>query len=165
MEYYLAVDNSPKGPFSVDQLRSLSVKPDDLVWAKGMTTWTKAVEVDELREELFVNASPTPPTFDSQRFADNNRASGNTETRMVDDFEECPKNYMWLAIISFIGIVPLAIVAVIKASMVKRLWSEGKHDDARKQSRSALKWALLSLIIGLPLTIFYYYNNPFMSLI
>lgn len=163
MEYYLAVDNSPKGPYSIEDLKALGIKPEDLIWARGMASWQRADEVPEVNDALFT-AAPVPPRFDRGRFTEALRpdepVAESDRSYTYEEVPECPRSYMWVAIVAFIGIIPLAIVAVIKASMVGRLWNEGKYEQAEAQSRSVLKWAIPSIVIGIPLTV-YMYMNPY----
>ncbi len=153
MGYYIAENNTPKGPYSIRQLRSLGITKDDLVWCKGMDAWVKAGEVEELVTELFM--PPVPPKFDKERYESTYGHDARTVYGMED---KCPSSYMWLAILSLLFIWPFGIVAIIKASSVNKLWMTGRRDEARSRSRSAFRWALISLIIGIPLSI-YYINN------
>lgn len=163
MEYYLAVDNNPKGPYTADELRAMHVSPDDLVWKRGMSAWTRIGDISDLNDAIFNDgaAPAVPPRFDRGRFdaVSPRQPEPSLSAERFNtyyDETECPRSYMWVAIISFIGIIPLAIVAVIKASMVKRLWSEGKQEEAEAQSRSVLKWAIPNIIVGVVLTAYVY---------
>lgn len=47
--YLLLRDNQEKGPYSLDELKSMQVNPDDLVWIEGKSTiWTHLKDVREL---------------------------------------------------------------------------------------------------------------------
>ena len=64
-QYTVAIGKEKHGPYGVDALQTMatdgSFKPELLVWAKGMSGWTKAGEVPEL-SELF---GPPPIPGDS----------------------------------------------------------------------------------------------------
>ena len=45
-------------------------------------------------------------------------------------------------------------MALIKSVMVTRLWEEGNREGARQQSRKVLTWGLISVILGIPLSIY-----------
>jgi hypothetical protein len=61
MEYYIVDErNQPKGPFSVDQLKSKNIRRTSKVWCQGMQEWADAETVEELKS-LFI--APPPPNF------------------------------------------------------------------------------------------------------
>jgi uncharacterized RDD family membrane protein YckC len=55
--YVLVINGKPQGPYSIDELRSLGIKPGDFVKSAGMDDYKEAHEVAELRE-LFNFAKP-----------------------------------------------------------------------------------------------------------
>ncbi|MCM1448729.1 MAG: CD225/dispanin family protein [Clostridiales bacterium] len=169
MDYYLASEQGPLGPYSEQQLIGRRLKGEELVWREGLNEWVRADSLPELQDVL--RLSSMPPAFNHDRFyAHEGSQVGNGEYGSrpqyqyeYDDDEECPPTYRWLAIIAFLGIVPCAIVAIIKSAMVNRLWDEGNRDGARKQSRQVLLWSLISIVVGLPLTIYFMMNNDMSS--
>lgn len=53
MEYFIIDNNGQQaGPFSQDQLVQKAISPETLVWKQGMTDWTPAWKVEELRTVL-----------------------------------------------------------------------------------------------------------------
>src|SRR5690606_12952263 len=52
-KYYLAEDDNPTGPFTIDELRSMipngEFKVESLVWKEGMAKWEKAVTQTDLK--------------------------------------------------------------------------------------------------------------------
>ncbi len=73
MNYFIIVNDTQQGPFTVAELQQRGIASDTLVWTEGMEAWTPAWQVDELRP-LFYNqtagtqmpppppVTPTPPT-------------------------------------------------------------------------------------------------------
>lgn len=63
--YFIAVNGQQEGPFPVDQLKqkasSGQVSRDTLVWAEGMSGWTKAGEVGDLSSIFASVPPPLPP--------------------------------------------------------------------------------------------------------
>ena len=51
--YFIRQDNKPQGPYSIDQLKEMKLNPAALVYAEGLKQWIKALEIPELRKELF----------------------------------------------------------------------------------------------------------------
>jgi hypothetical protein len=58
-EFYYLDGNEQKGPFGVDQLKSLCLKSDTLVWAEGLDDWKPVKEVEELK--ILMRRTPPPP--------------------------------------------------------------------------------------------------------
>jgi len=170
MDYYIASEQGPLGPYSIEQLKERPIKAGDMVWCKGMTEWTRADEVHEI--VAILNAPAVPPVFDRRRFdLDNAAPAANTTYRTqstpvyrYDDGEVCPPTYRWLAIIAFLGIIPCAIVALIKSVMVTRLWEEGNREGARYQSRKAFLWGMIGAVVGIPLSIYMLFFTDEMSM-
>jgi hypothetical protein len=67
-QYYLAVDGKRLGPFSYAQVEEKRLRGEiterTLVWRKGLANWTKAVDLDDLKD-LF-DAEIPPPLPPSQ---------------------------------------------------------------------------------------------------
>ena len=59
-EFYYLDEKEQKGPFSIDQLKTVGLKPDTLVWADGFENWKPVKEVEELKG-LLKKTPPPPP--------------------------------------------------------------------------------------------------------
>src|ERR1035437_8632171 len=57
-EYYIIIDASQKGPFSIDELKEQDVKSSTLVWKEEMENWTEAKNIQELTD--IIKRSPPP---------------------------------------------------------------------------------------------------------
>lgn len=53
-----------------------------------------------------------------------------------------PSHLAWAVLGIFLGFWPLGVVATVRAASVGRLWAQERHDDARRASRSARRWAI-----------------------
>src|SRR5579864_5075157 len=49
MNYYMAQGNEQRGPFTIEQLSGLGLRPQTLVWCEGMAQWQPAQTVAELQ--------------------------------------------------------------------------------------------------------------------
>jgi hypothetical protein len=68
MLYYLVEDGKHSEPYSYEQLKSKRIKEDALVWRKGLDTWVRASELNELSNIIaFIPPAipETPPTIPS----------------------------------------------------------------------------------------------------
>ena len=56
-QFYIAVSGQQTGPFSLDDLRTKNIQRETLIWTEGLDTWTKAEQVELVKDIL----RPTPP--------------------------------------------------------------------------------------------------------
>lgn len=64
MKYFIIEDQKQQGPFSIYELKDKGISSDTPVWAEGMSDWTPAGKVDELKDFLFnTNDKSTPPPY------------------------------------------------------------------------------------------------------
>ncbi len=141
-QYYIAIDGKQSGPYSFDQLCSMGLKHDTLVWRQGMDNWAQAAAIDELSPAIIGN-----------RPGDN--GSG---VPTYNEEDECPKPHLGLAIFAAI-MFPTGIAAIVKTALIKVRWNQGRHDDARWLAKTARKYSIMSIVIGailLAIVIFYY---------
>lgn len=65
MRYFAMIDGERRGPFELDALADVGVRPDTYVWCKGMADWEKAEDVAEIcrwyRQRIF--GLMHPPRF------------------------------------------------------------------------------------------------------
>ncbi len=63
-EYILVINGKPEGPFTIDQLKGLAIKPGDFVKTPAMDDYKEAHEIAELREIFhFTKQSVVPQYF------------------------------------------------------------------------------------------------------
>lgn len=58
--WFIRHNNESLGPYTIEELKNLSVGKEDYVWKEGFTGWTQAKDINELNS-LF-KASPPPFT-------------------------------------------------------------------------------------------------------
>ncbi|MCH3995944.1 MAG: GYF domain-containing protein [Prevotella sp.] len=66
MEYFIIENGQQSGPFTIEQLAQKHITSETLVWAEGMTNWTPAWQVEQLKYILSGNPRQTPPPFNPQ---------------------------------------------------------------------------------------------------
>ena len=60
-----------------------------------------------------------------------------------------PDSYLALAIIStIICCMPLGIVSIVYATKVNSLYADGNYDEAKRASKNAKTWGLVSIGMG-----------------
>lgn len=57
--YYLHNGTEQQGPFSLEDLKSKSITKKTSIWHEGLSEWTTADKIEELKE-LFIEATPPP---------------------------------------------------------------------------------------------------------
>jgi GYF domain 2 len=97
-KFYLHNGTEQEGPFDISELKSKGIKPETEIWHEGLTDWTKANQVEELKE-LFSKVTPPPikPKKDSEQSKqkENKSSSGNKILRLA------------LIVIGFFGIIAI----------------------------------------------------------
>lgn len=63
MEYFLVINGKPEGPFSMEQLKDMSVKPSDFLKTADMVDYKEAHEIAELRELFHFSARSVIPQY------------------------------------------------------------------------------------------------------
>lgn len=63
-DYYYLDGKDQKGPLTVEQLKTVGLKPDTLVWADSFDSWKQAKDVPEL-SSLLKKLPPPPPIVDN----------------------------------------------------------------------------------------------------
>lgn len=69
--------------------------------------------------------------------------------RRDPDPTTCPPTYLLLAIIGLlIGMVPLALAALIYSVSVKKVWKAGYYSEALQNSKRAKIWGIVTIVTG-----------------
>ncbi len=142
MQYYIVYNGQQVGPFTKEQLRAYNINAQTPVWYDGLPDWTPAVQIPDLIDIL----TPTPPPF----------ASAPQPTPQYTAPAQDPQQYLappashlaWAIVCTILCCVPFGIVAIVYASKVNSLWSQGLYDQAYDASRKARNWAIWSAVIG-----------------
>lgn len=63
MNYFIVENGQQAGPYSIDELLNHGLNSDTLVWAEGMSDWTPAWQVEELKAVIYdqQKSTATPP--------------------------------------------------------------------------------------------------------
>lgn len=58
-KFYLHSGTDQQGPFDIEELKSKNITKETSIWHEGLSEWTTAKEIDELKD-LFKTATPPP---------------------------------------------------------------------------------------------------------
>lgn len=70
MKYWIYINEEKKGPYSIDQLKVMTIPPTTLVWWEGIDTWVNANEILEL-SSLYLR----PPKYEEEPLVEEEDAS------------------------------------------------------------------------------------------
>ena len=62
-EYFLVINGKPEGPFSIQRLKGMTVKPSDFLKTAEMVDYKEAHEIDELRELFHFDKRSVVPQY------------------------------------------------------------------------------------------------------
>lgn len=173
MYYYIDKNGAQQGPIAKDQLLSIGVKPDTLVWKAGMEQWTKANLVPELHP-MFIGGTtcppprpPVPPTgqsanaYESQGYNKDENATGISNTYLGGGIDgggkpAKPNNNLILAIISTVMCcIPLGAVGIYYAYQSDLAYNAGDYTKAESNGKSARNWSIASIVSGFVFIVIY----------
>ena len=123
--YFIRQDNKPQGPYSIDQLKEMKLNPAVLVWAEGLKQWIKALEIPELKQELFTSASQPGAKFSTIEI--HSTASGPNTNRFA-----FAKNLKTILAVIALFIATLLLIELKKSK------PRGAEEKTVKQSVNAV---------------------------
>lgn len=134
MDFYLLINNSKQGPYSIEELASKDLSPSTMVWTQGYTDWKPAKQVPELHN-LLANLPPDAPTY---------RNTQMPKTWMVESI-----------LVTILCCLPFGIMGIIHASKIESLHQNKLFEEAIYHSNQAKKWAFRGFFCGIIIGILY----------
>lgn len=176
IKYYYSLDGQQLGPVTIEELKTIGITKDTLVWKNGMDDWKAA----RLVEELDFIFEPTPPPLQTEndlevtpvnkepleevkheaaaRPEESSKSTTTTASATSPKTPLYPKPFNWLVpsiLVTLFCCLPFGIVSIIYASKVDRLYFAGDYIGAVKSSSSAKKWVLIAAALGVIAAIIY----------
>lgn len=69
----------------------------------------------------------------------------------------CPDtNLVWAILCTVLCCLPLGIVAIVKSTSVKKLWNQGRYDEAQKAANDAKKFSIWGGVLYLIFIVLYF---------
>lgn len=129
--YYIDSTKNRIGPMAFEDLIKVGLFPNTPIWTEGMSDWTPAANVEELKFLFSQNFAQQPPQ-------NNGYPVG-----------EKPNNWLvWAILSTLFCCLPFGIAAIIYASQVDGHWNAGKYEEAYKSAKRAKQFTLTGIIIG-----------------
>lgn len=163
MNYFILINNVQQGPFTLEELRQRGLTADTLVWAQGMSQWTPAWQVEELRSLVQgADGTPTPPPpppFNPAETAASQPAPNPTpqpEDGTPEPQRDGHKALKWagvglLALLVLLGVTrpnKAEHQQVINENLMKALAKSTQADDADPMAKG---WSMLGQMVARPL--------------
>lgn len=178
-KYYAFIDGEQKGPFSLDRLIDIGVRPSTYVWSKDMEDWQRADSVEEIRnlfrhhlenkrENTLTQVQPATPSEATTGKPENVVTQQRMgfplpETEENIDLDSPPQVSLTLAVLSLLlCFPPTGIAAVIYAYKAQKTWdeatkwrdntkdaSEGLRRKAHEYERLSKMWLGLTVAFGI----------------
>lgn len=157
MVYYVILNGTQQGPFSVDQICALGITAETPVWCEGMADWTPAGQVADFATRL--NHGYQQPGQGWQQPNPGYQQPGPgfaPGQNFGGDVPPCPPNYLaWAIIVTILCCLPFGIVAIVKSSEVNNAYAAGDYTRAYNSSQSAKNWCIWGAVCGVVFSVFY----------
>lgn len=165
-KYFAYIDGEQQGPFDVQELINIGLRPSTYVWCKGMDDWHRADEVDEIRSlfkrhleekrDTQVEEPVKQPNLQQSPFGPNPQNPPEEEPQEKPirfgripasvepepDYDLPPQVSMTLAVISLVlCFPPTGIAAVIYAYKTQKYWQQALAEQDRETSLELKKRA------------------------
>ncbi|MDG5800545.1 CD225/dispanin family protein [Marinilabiliaceae bacterium ANBcel2] len=145
-KFYFTDGYTSFGPYSLEELKEYNISRNTLVWFQGLSKWTRAEDLLELRD--FFNEPPLP----NESF----KRSNGYYINYNRDTQQPPKTWLVESIlVTLFCCLPFGIVGIVNAAKVESRFYAGDFAGARKASSDAKIWTLVSLGSGLLFVIIY----------
>jgi hypothetical protein len=56
--YYIEINGNPKGPFTIEELKELTITKESVLWKEGLPDWVKATEIEEINKLIKIPVGP-----------------------------------------------------------------------------------------------------------
>lgn len=146
MKIWVYLNGIQQGPYTLDELRALSLTASTPVWYEGLAQWMPASEAP-LTSAMFSGETPEVCSCDP---AHENCSCREASIQPKTDVHPCPKTYLGWAIASLICCCVIGgVIAIILTVMTTSAYNRGDYAKAAKMGEYA-EWAIiLSIVFGL----------------
>lgn len=78
-KYFIKINEEQKGPFTLDELKEMSLTDKYLYWTEGYSSWRKITEIKELENSVL----KLPPTIDPNQNKINEITQKNNQRKLL----------------------------------------------------------------------------------
>lgn len=149
-KYYYNNGVEKFGPFTKEELHIAGITSDTQVWCEGMPNWAAAGSIEEL-SSLF--ADQVPPIVNNVPPVTPPPAQQPTQQKPTIPPSS---NLVWAILTTVLCCLPFGVVAIVYAARVESTFYAGNYDLARKYSKQAATWAIVSASAGFVFALLYF---------
>ena len=175
-QYYIIRNEQQAGPYTLEELASMAITPDTIVWTEGMADWAPAREVSQL-QSLFAPTAQTPPHYSAptygmptaphyssapqydsapQYHSSAPQYNSATPQGAPEQRPPMPPNYLaWSIAVTLLCCLVGGIVAIVYSTQVSSRYLMGDYEGAEDSSRKARTWIIVSACLGFVFSIAY----------
>ncbi len=152
-QYFYSDGKDRFGPFSIEELKAKNITPDTLIWFEGLSDWTSARDLPELRELIQLSSDPPEP---SSTDLPDPVGGANTPLDATHSGVK-PKNWLLESIlVTIFCCLPFGIVGIIFAARVDSSYAAGDYQGAERSSKEAGKWTKIGFFSGIAVIVLYF---------
>ena len=172
MRYYFYVDGQGRqnGPCGLEELKGKGICSTTLVWFEGLAEWTPAAQIDELKgwfppvpDEIREIPSVPPVCVEASSEDGEQKPWPPTKTGLplpgVEPNTPPAKPDSWLVgaiLTTLLCCTPLGIAAIIFSTKGTGHWDRGEYEQAVKAFDTAKTLTLISVGLGVVLSVVYF---------
>ena len=156
MKYYVAVNGQHQGPFEIEQLRTMGLTPESLVWNESMTEWTPVGNIQEL-SELFYSAPLESQYQQQQQYQPSYQQPQQQYQPQQTQYDQQQQYYdpgmpnTWFVpalLITLFCCSPCGLVALAFSLKVEPRYYAGYYTEANDAANKAKTWSIVGIILG-----------------
>ena len=153
-QYYIIQNDQPAGPYTIEELATMEITPDTMVWAEDIVDWIPAYQVGELNSLFASTMAQTPPPY--QEPSGRATEAPRYDTAGLEGWPSArppmPPTYLVWSILVTIFLCRIAgIVAIVYSTQVSSCYYAGNYEGAAHASRQARRWVRIPAYIYLGL--------------
>lgn len=151
-KYYLFINGETVGPMFLSDISAHGATPQTHIWYPGLKDWIRIAELPEIADALQQQQEPQPPLFNPEQFLSQTGSPSTAGFRQFppsNDLFPRPNNYLAESIVALLFCFPFAIVAIIKAVKVNKLYDRGEVDQSYIAANEARNWFIAAVALGL----------------
>ncbi len=152
-QYYIIRNDQPAGPYTIEELAAMGIKPDTIVWAEDIADWIPAYQVNELTSLFASTTAQAPPYQVPYRQATEAPSYNTTVPKARPSVRPpMPPTYLvWSILVTIFLSRIIGIIAIVYSIQVSSRYYAGNYEGAAYASRQARLWVRVPAYIFLGL--------------
>lgn len=154
MKYWVIIDKEQKGPFTIDEMRSLPLEAQTPVWHKGMADWAPLISRPELMELISGSGSAPAANATAGAPATIVAPAGSIPPGYVVVAPSAearrPSSYFILSIVLiFFGVLIFSLISLFFGWRVRKALNAGDWARAHRASERAALFNIINIVVTL----------------